>query len=187
MQSRVLPKELVESVFSRLVALYGASFTRQWGMVDGDTMLRTWARELAGFSHAEISRGLEACKLREFPPTVPEFVKLCRPSLEPAVAFAEAARLWPGRSGYSNPAVYWAAMALGDDIRKFPYNHLRGRWLEAYSRAQDNAQPMPAPDPVPQLTVVVATPEEREAAYLRARDLWHRLQAGEKIDDRRAP
>lgn len=170
MPSRVLPSELIERIFKRLVALYGASFTRQWKDVPADTMKFTWARELAGFTDAEIVRGLEACRAREFPPTVPEFRNLCRPPMDMEAAFHEAARVWPSREGWSSAVVYWAAQAIGDDVKKQPWNTMRGRWREAYDRALRENQPLPDPAPSPMLSGPPADPAEVDRAYRQVLD-----------------
>lgn len=162
MSSRVQPKEVIERLFRELVALYGARFTRMWADVDPEVMKATWGRELGGFTMQEIGRGLEACG--EHPPTVRGFKALCRPPEDIDAAFYEAARLWPSREGWSSPVVYWAAAAIGNDVRTQPYNELRGRWREAYMRAVSDPQPMPPLAQAPALKGPVVDPAARKSA-----------------------
>jgi hypothetical protein len=176
MSLKAQPNVVIERIFQTLVGLYGASFTRQWHGVDPESMKHTWARELAGFTLDELTRGLEACRTREFPPTVPEFRNLCRPVADVEAAFFEAARLWPSRIGWSRPEVYWAAMAIGDDVKKQPYHTMRGRWREAYQRALDAPKALPDPTPAPMLEDRSVSPEEREAAYQRVRASWEAMR-----------
>lgn len=82
----------VERIFDRMQGLYGSLWLDRWrsGEViehDGQRFDRglllakaTWGQELAGFSdHPErITRALEACRHRNLPPTLPEFLDLCR-------------------------------------------------------------------------------------------------------------
>ncbi|WP_407280585.1 hypothetical protein U5817_09895 [Aromatoleum evansii] len=72
--------------------LYGSLWVDRWRT--GETVERagrtfdrglllakaTWAEELAGFSDMpdRISKALEACRHRNMPPTLPEFLDLCR-------------------------------------------------------------------------------------------------------------
>lgn len=177
MSYRVQPSEVIERIFQRLVMLYGASFTRQWTGVDPQQMKDTWARELAGFEPNEILRGLDACRARPYPPTLPEFLQLCRPpEPELEVAFAEAARLWPSRIGWSHPAVYWAAAAIGNDIRRFPYSQLRGRFKEAYGRALANPVEIPPQLHEGLLEYTPPSPEDVQRAaapvFEKCRRMW---------------
>lgn len=82
----------VERIFDRMQGLYGSLWLDRWrsGEViehDGQRFDRglllakaTWGQELAGFgdSPERITRALEACRHRNLPPTLPEFLDLCR-------------------------------------------------------------------------------------------------------------
>jgi hypothetical protein len=87
-----LPASWVERIFDRMQGLYGTLWLDRWRTGEtvemaGRSMDRgllnakaTWAAELAGFADkAEcIGKALEACRSQQFPPTLPEFLKLCR-------------------------------------------------------------------------------------------------------------
>lgn len=87
-----LPDSWVERIFDRMQGLYGSLWLDRWrsgemveqgGMrFDRGLLLAkaTWAEELAGFAdQAErIGRALEACRHRNLPPTLPEFLDFCR-------------------------------------------------------------------------------------------------------------
>ena len=76
-----LPDSWVEKIFTHMAALYGSLFRERWRDIDLDDVKRVWAEELASFSdHPECFRAalkalIDECK---FPPTLPEFVALCR-------------------------------------------------------------------------------------------------------------
>ncbi len=130
--STPLPFELIERLFDRLAGMYGHRFTDMWSGIDPETVKSTWAAGLAGFNQDDLVRGFRACQGRDWPPTLPEFRKLCRPPPAYEAAFYEAAeqirRRDAGEDQWSHPAVYWAAVMLGPDIRHRTYQDLRSRW-----------------------------------------------------------
>jgi len=87
-----LPDSWVERIFDRMQGMYGSLWVDRWR--SGETVERngrqfdrgllnakaTWAQELGGFSgqHERIARALESCRHRNMPPTLPEFLDLCR-------------------------------------------------------------------------------------------------------------
>ena len=123
-----LPSKYVDRIFARFLAYYGEKFTRQWGMVDPADLKTAWGRELGDLSAEEIAAGLDACRTREWPPTLPEFRNLCRKPADYEAAFREAAIRWPSRAGWSNPAIYWAACRIGNDVSLYPYSRLCTAW-----------------------------------------------------------
>lgn len=68
----------VERIFSRLQALYGAAFGRQWDGANVAEVKAVWAEKLGGFTAPSIGGALKACDDRPYPPNAPEFVGLCR-------------------------------------------------------------------------------------------------------------
>lgn len=77
---RVFPDAWIERLFNRLSALYGSKFADLWRGTDLENVKRTWAEKLGGFAdRPEIIRyALDACDDRPWPPTLPEFIGLCR-------------------------------------------------------------------------------------------------------------
>lgn len=120
-----------------MLLLYGKKFTEQWAGISPQSLKECWAEELAGYTGPELRAGLEGCKSRDWPPTLPEFMKLCRPTLDCEAAFHEAvnglAERKQGRPGlWSHPAIYWAAQKVGPfDIANQGYAVLAGRWKRA--------------------------------------------------------
>lgn len=88
----MLPDSWVERIFDRMQGLYGALWVDRWRsgetieqggrLFDRGLLLAkaTWGQELAGFvdQPARIHRALDACRHRNLPPTLPEFLDLCR-------------------------------------------------------------------------------------------------------------
>jgi hypothetical protein len=171
MSSTVQPKEVIERLFARFSLLYGARLTREWLGNAAEDVKRTWARELAGIPERDLIRGMESLRLherfRDWIPNAMQFAALCRPVMDPDAAFFEATRLWPSRTGWSNPAIYWAALSIGNAVRSQPYAAIKAAWREAYMRALENPKPLPAEAPQPKLEARKATKEEIDAAAER--------------------
>lgn len=140
-------------LIDRLHALYGAKFLQQWEGIDKAALALAWAEELAGFTGEEIASGLAACKTRTWPPTLPEFIGLCRPWMDAETAFREAVAGMAERNGggmgkWSHPAVYWAAVRIGaHDLLSNGWQAMRSRWEAALRdvMCQGKWHPVPAP------------------------------------------
>jgi hypothetical protein len=63
-------------LWERMIEMYGHKFISSYGEVPSDT----WTRALAGCSPQGIAKGIRACFQRQdsWPPTLPEFVEMCR-------------------------------------------------------------------------------------------------------------
>src|SRR5690606_706134 len=139
----------------RLHALYGAQFLRQWEGIDKRALALAWAEDLAGYTGDEIARGLAACKAKPFPPTLPEFLLLCRPTLNAEAAYHEAvagmvARNSGERGEWSHPGIYWAAVRVtSHDLLSMGWQAIRARWEAAYRDVMSKGKWDPVPDPAP--------------------------------------
>ncbi len=77
-KSSALPEEWIERLFARFEAMYGARFADAWKGCDLRNVKFVWAETLGSLSRDELSAGVAGCMTREWPPTLPEFVTLCR-------------------------------------------------------------------------------------------------------------
>lgn len=77
-----LPRNWIEALFKKFLIRYGHLWADRYAGLDltPDEIVDEWATELGGFSPEEIKRGLDACRANKFPPTLPEFISLCRPA-----------------------------------------------------------------------------------------------------------
>lgn len=112
---------------------YGKKFTDQWGAADTDALIAHWSEQLAGYSGNELKRGLDALSQRDWPPTLPEFKRMCRPRVDPLKAYYEAvagvqARFAGEHGTWSHPAIYWAAMPMASELQQQSYSQVRSRW-----------------------------------------------------------
>lgn len=134
---QAMPIAWIDRLFQRLSAMYGQKFATQWAGVNEQAMKDVWAEGLSGFSGQEISTGLDSCKSRPFPPTLPEFLVLCRPCLDPYTAHQEAVVGMGDRKRgelgeWSHPAVYWAAVRVGShDLLNAGWQAIKPRWEKA--------------------------------------------------------
>jgi hypothetical protein len=86
------PSGWIDRLFERLAALYGRHWLEMWADIPMADVKDAWASALAGISGERVAAALKA--LGKFPPTLPEFVSLCKPAATPAAhrAFLPAPR-----------------------------------------------------------------------------------------------
>ena len=68
----------LDRIFTRLAGLYGARFSDMWAGTDAEHVRAAWLSGIQRLSAPEIDAGLQFCIQRPFPPTLPEFVQMCR-------------------------------------------------------------------------------------------------------------
>lgn len=175
---QVANAETVDATLGALVVremrlLYGAKFAQQWQGLSPRELRESWDQKLAGLNEAQVRRGLAACHLREWPPTLPEFLRLCCPWMTPEVAYHEAVRGMSARQRgetgeWSHPAVYWAAVGVSSvDLLNSTYGSIKARWEKtlADELSRGTWPDIPAPrQTLPAPGQTVATREEAAAA-----------------------
>ncbi len=171
-----LPASWVEKLLHKMLLSYGKKFTDQWGATSTDELVAHWGQELAGYQPIEIQRGLKALETRDWPPTLPEFKKLCRKPLDATAAYYEAVAGVQARANgeygkWSHPAIYWAAMPLSFDLREQSYSQVRARWESALNAQLDAGEWAEIPQPMVALPAPGKTKTSREEAAQRLRDL----------------
>jgi hypothetical protein len=127
-----LPVAWVERLFSRLGSTYGASIARVYEGMPLDDVKTEWATALGEnrITAAEIERGIAASHTQRFAPNLAEFMLLCRPGLDPAVAWAE------GEAGqFSHRIVREVCSQFSWEIRTSTFREQRARFTRALSRA----------------------------------------------------
>ena len=152
-----LPDDWAERIFQRMENFYLSKWVDSFGSIPRERVKQAWAEELAGYQAAEIKRGLESCRTRQWPPTLPEFLMLCRPVLDAKTEWAEACEQMrirlDGKGGdtWTRPQVYWAAVSIGwYDLNSTAWEQIRTRWINALANAKHDAIPaylaaLPAP------------------------------------------
>lgn len=116
--SDAVPQRWVDDLFARMSGMYGSKFADLWRGVDLTVVRKMWGQELAKLSKDELKFGVQTLMSRPFPPTLPEFVSLCKPSINYDAALYEATQQLrlraEGKDQWSNPAFYWAAIKIGE-------------------------------------------------------------------------
>jgi hypothetical protein len=167
---QAIPSSWVERLFDRMLLTYGKKFTDQWGGADPDKLIAHWAQELGGFSNEEIKRGYDHLEARDWPPTLPEFKKMCRPPLDATLAYYEAMTGIQARDRgevgvWSHPAVYWAMVKIGAyDMLNFPYSQVRTRWESIFADEMEKGAWADIPKPMLALPAPGTTKTDKEAA-----------------------
>lgn len=168
----------VEKLLHYMLLCYGKRLTDQWGMTDSGELIAAWTEGLEGLSRVELIRGREALRTRTWPPTLPEFIALCRPNLDPVVAHHEACQQGQRRERgedeqWSHPAIYWAWVSVGAHaLTHLPYEQIRSRWCEALLRYAND----PALPPVPSRAIALPAPGAARAQPERARSMLAQLK-----------
>lgn len=154
-----VPASWIDKLFSRFSAMYGGRFADLWRVCDISEVKAIWAEELAVLSREQLAAGVSACMARDWPPTLPEFLKLCRPPIDFESAYIEAVeqmrRREFGEDKWSSPAVYWAAVTIGTwDLRNATWGAIKGRWSRVFQEQVERgawpeipkkAEQLPAP------------------------------------------
>lgn len=76
----VLPDAWINRLFAQMSGMYGSKFADLWGSSDLSDVKAIWAQKLGGFADKPecIKAALDGLDERPFPPTLPEFLTLCR-------------------------------------------------------------------------------------------------------------
>lgn len=88
---------LVDRLFAKLSSMYGARFADLWNGTNIDEVKATWSDSLSGFHVENIARAIKILtENNPFPPTLPEFISLCKqarmergPQSQPALRLPE--------------------------------------------------------------------------------------------------
>jgi hypothetical protein len=170
--SQPLPKQWVAKLFTKLTARYGTLFTDRYGGLALSEVQEEWAEELAGYTGNELQRGIDGCRGLKFPPTLPEFQMLCRPPLDPQVAFGEAIRNLAKRdqgedAPWSHPAIFWASMEIGHfELRNSTYPQIKATWERVLSEQMAKRQHEPVPPAMRALPAPKGPPSPVISAHL---------------------
>lgn len=168
-------KSMMEILFGRMSGMYPS----KWGLAFPDNKaIKVWeeawveAFDREGITPRDVGLGVQNClRMFDWPPSLPEFLRACRPYLEADVAFFEAVREMRKRSQgedgqFSHPAIYHAAVMIGQhDLMNCSYQTLSNRWKASLSSQLALGQWADIPAVVPAL----AAPDRTEKSKQQAR------------------
>lgn len=146
-QENAIPLGWIEKLFEEMLMIFGDKFKKQWAGIDPQKMKLFWAKKMYGLTNAEMKQGVDAMRKLKWPPTLNEFIELCKPSLDFTVAYYEAvngmeARRKGEKGEWSHPAIFWAAAKMTHDLLNQSYSSIRPRWeKELFSQLEKNVWP----------------------------------------------
>ncbi|HJV73143.1 MAG TPA: hypothetical protein VJ654_02890 [Noviherbaspirillum sp.] len=177
------PITWVESLFSRMEAMYGAKFLDMWRGTDAGLVKQLWADEMGKLSTEDLKRGYAALMTRDWPPSLPEYVKMCKPSVDPTVAYYEAvngmqAREKGEKGQWSHPAVFWAAVQISAfDLKNQSYSQLKTRWEKTLAEEMAKGEWAAVPEPM----LALPEPGKSELSREKATKMMHQLGAADVL------
>lgn len=161
--------------------MYGSKFLDLWRDVDHVKLKQAWAEELAGYTAAEVKRGLDLCKTKSptFPPTMPDFLVMCRTVLTAEAAFYEAVaqiqKREEGKDVWTHKAIYWAASRIGaHDLKNNSWQQLKGRWTAIFDEVLSAGIWPEIPAPREALPAPGQASISKEEAEKRAKEILSR-------------
>lgn len=180
-------RTLMDHLWNRLDGMYPGKWRKEFPDAKSiESWQDAWAEAFTedGITPHDVATGLKACRrLFDWPPSLVEFTKACRPYLIPENAFHDAVRGLAARKRgevgqWAHPAIYWATVRVGrHDMENCGYSVLKARWeaalVEELSRSSWADIPQPAPAlPAPgktELTRADVAPEVQKmvAAVMR--------------------
>jgi hypothetical protein len=162
-----IPQSWIDALFAKMSSLYGNKFSDMWRDSNMQAVKSVWSEELGKLSRDEIARGANALITQEWPPTLPQFIKMCRIEFDPLSAYYEAlngavARESGEMGEWSHPAIFWAMVAVGAfDIKNQTYSQIKARWESAL--ADQVKRGSWADIPVPALALPVPSQKSEKA------------------------
>jgi hypothetical protein len=145
---------LIDHLFNRLDGAYPGKWRQNFKNQQAiDNWAESWveAFEEEGITPLDVKVGLRECRKRfAWPPSVAEFMQACRPALDPLKAYYEAvagvqARASGETGEWSHPAIYWATVPLGVELREQSYSQVKARWEASLEQqlAKGTWEPIP--------------------------------------------
>lgn len=159
-----LPDRWIDALFVKMINCYGSKFTEMWRDTDIDSVKAMWAHELGKLTREDVTRGAQALMTQDWPPSLPQFIKLCRTQLDPQKSFVEALNGLVARDRgevgvWSHPAIFWAVVRVGAfDMKNSTYLQIQARWTVALEDELAKGDWAEIPKPV------LAIPVEKAAA-----------------------
>lgn len=142
----------IEALFSTFEAIYGARFVDMWKNNDIALTKNVWANALAGFKAGEVKQGVESCKAKPWPPTLPEFLLMCRPKPEFELLYNDAqtqiSKRETKQDRWQCKSQYWAAVEFGfHDLRHASWQNAQKKWIRILTEKINQEDALP---PIPE-------------------------------------
>ncbi len=156
----------IDHLFNRLDGIYVGKWRAAFAC---DSAIKNWRDAWAesfveeNLTLDEIKNGIRECRdIHEWPPSFPEFLKACRPSIDYETAYYEAAtQLQKRKNGtdkWTDPAIFWAACRMSADINSNPYQNLKNRWKVKLDEVRQEIAEGKTPNEIPQKKIELPAP-----------------------------
>lgn len=128
---------VIDHLYNRMDGMYPHRWRSAFGSPQAVANWReAWAEGFAeeGITLDEIKAGLTACRrLFDWPPSQAEFLRACRPPIDPEAAFHEAVKQvgmrQNGKDKWQHPAIFWTAHKIGDfEMQRATWQGIKARW-----------------------------------------------------------
>jgi hypothetical protein len=217
---REVPRML--SAIDRLYGRFASMYMHKWSShFTSPAVIADWKKAWSSALIAEgvtprlALEGVERCRAEypTWPPSEGQFIALCKPPMDYEQAFHDAVRQMVKRhqnnpqepDTWPHPALYWAAVDFGGDLRMVSYSQAAARWKKLLDkRMQGECEPVPnfalaLPAPPRNADGVAITSDEAKAtaraafkalvsrkpspevAATKAREVLARHEAGERV------
>lgn len=186
-------KSLMDHLYNRLDGAYPHKWRSNFPSPEAiDNWKVSWAEafEEEGITPADVKAGLKACRSRyDWPPSCAEFIKACKPSVDPLVSYYEAVAGMSAREKgepgtWSHPAVFWAAVQVSAyDLKALSYSQIKVRWEQALQEQLAKGEWADLPKPMLQIAAPGKSPMSREHASKMVQEL-HATGTIKKADDK---
>jgi hypothetical protein len=179
-------KSLMDHLYNRLDGAYPhkwrSNFPSQQAI---DNWAVSWAEafEDEKITPNDVKAGLKACRTRyDWPPSCAEFIKACKPVVDPMVAYYEAvagvqARKAGEAGKWSHPAIFWAAMSMSFDLGLQTFSQIKGRWEAALKEQMDKGEWAAIPAPM----VALPAPGKADLSKEKAAKMLNQLGASDVL------
>lgn len=181
-QHPALGISMMDHLFNRL----DGAFPHRWRSAFSNAQAvenwrESWAEafEAERLTTDEVKSGLDAVRRRggEWPPSLPEFIKACRPAVDAAASFDFAvagayARARGETGNWPHPAIYWAYVEIGAyDLLHKPQAAIRGRWQAVLAEQMARGAWPAIPAPMLALPPVGQSVTDKETAKRRIKEI----------------
>ncbi|HEV2612521.1 MAG TPA: replication protein P [Noviherbaspirillum sp.] len=177
---------MMDHLYNRLDGAYPHKWRSNFSTPEAiDNWKVSWAEafEEEGITPQDIKAGLKACRTKyDWPPSCAEFIKACKPSVDPLVSYYEAvsgvtAREKGEMGEWSHPAVYWAAIKMAFDLKSLTYSAIKDRWNKALADEMAKGEWAAIPAPM----VALPAPGKTELSKEKAAQMLQEIGASEVL------
>jgi hypothetical protein len=149
-----ISEKWIDALFAKMSTYYGNKFADMWRDGNMQAIKAVWFEECLKLSREDFTRGANALMSQEWPPTLPQFISLCKVKINALSGYYEAinglAARERGEIGeWSHPAIFWASVKVGAfDLKNQGYAAIKGRWEAAFEEEMAKGQWAAIPEPM---------------------------------------